>query len=62
MNMQMRISSYRHRSSINLSFDITGSITKCHNDSPGLTLADLWLLQDFSAIFYAFIKIYEYAN
>ena len=62
MNIQMRLFSYRPKSSINLSYDITGSITKYHNDSLGLTLTDLWLLQDFSAILYVFIKIYEYAN
>ena len=48
--------------SINLSYDITGSITKCHNDSLGLKEAYLWIFYDFSVIFNIFIKIHEYEN
>ena len=62
MNMQMRLFSYRTRSSIYMSYDITGSITKCHNDILGLKLVYLWGFKDFSAIFYFFININEYAN
>ena len=29
--------------SINLSYDITGSITQCHSDSLGLKLVCLWI-------------------
>ena len=60
--MQMRSFSYRTRSSINSSFDITGSITKCHNDSLGLKLVHLLIFKDSSAIFHVFMKINEYAN
>ena len=59
MNMQMRYFSYRTRSSIDLSYNITGTITKCHNDSLGLKLVHLWNFKDFFAIF---MKINEYAN
>ena len=40
MNMQMRKEKFslRPMTSIHLSYDITGSITKCHNDSLGLKL------------------------
>ena len=48
----MRYFSYRTRSSIDLSYDITGSITKCHNDSLGLKLVHLWNFKDFSVIFH----------
>ena len=48
--------------SINLLYDITGSITKCHNNSLGLKLVDLSICNDFSVIFNVFIKIHEYAN
>ena len=48
--------------SINLSYDITGSITKCHNDSLGLKLVYLGTFNDFSVIFNVFFKIHEYAN
>ena len=41
----------RTRSSINLSYDITGSITKCHNDSLGLILVHLWIFKYFSPFF-----------
>ena len=51
MNMQMRYFSFRTRSSIDLSYNITGSITKCHNDSLGLKLVHLWKFRDFFAIF-----------
>ena len=49
MNMQMRRFSYRPRSSIHLSYNITGSTTKCQNDSLGLKLVYLW-------IFYVFLS------
>ena len=44
------IFSYRTTSSINSSYDITGSILnkkKCHNDSLDLKLVHLWLFKDF---------------
>ena len=47
MNMQMRYFSYRPRSSINVLFYITGSITKCQNDSLGLKLVYLWIFNVF---------------
>ena len=47
INVQMRYFSYRTRSSIDLSYDITGSITKCHSDSLGLKLFHLWVFKDF---------------
>ena len=53
---------YRTRSSINLSYDITGSITKCHNGSLGLKLVHLWIFKDFFAILHIFIRINEYAK
>ena len=59
MNMQMRQFSFRPMTSIHLSYAITGSITKCHNDSFGLKLVYLLILND---IFNVFIKIHEYAN
>ena len=48
--------------SINLSYDITGSRTKCHNDSLGLKEVYLWIFYDISVFFIVFIKIHEYAN
>ena len=60
--MQMRKCSYRPRSSINFPYDITGSITKCQNDSLGLKSVYLWIFIDFSVIFNVFIKIHEYTN
>ena len=48
--------------SINLSYDVIGSITNCHNDSLGLKLVYLWILTFFYVIFYVFIKIHEYAK
>ena len=48
--------------SINMSYDITGSITKCHNDRLGLKLVYLWMFYYFSVILNVFIKIHEYAN
>ena len=48
--------------SIKLSYDITGSRKKCHNDSLGLKEAYLWIFYDFSVIFNIFIKIHEYEN
>ena len=62
MNIQMRRFSYRPRSSIHLSYNITGSTTKCQNDSLGLKLVYLWIFYVFSVIFNVFIKIHEYAN
>ena len=59
MNMQMRYFSYRTRSSIDLSYNITGSITKCHNDCLGLKLVHLWNFKDFLPFF---MKINEYTN
>ena len=59
MNVQMRQFSYRTRASINLSYDITGSITKCHNGSLDLKLVHLWILKTFLPFS---IKINEYAN
>ena len=47
MNMQMRRFSYRPRSSIHLSYNITGSTTKCQNDSLGLKLVYLWIFPFF---------------
>ena len=49
--------------SIHLLYDITGSITKYHNDSLGMKVVYLWILTiDFSVLFNVFIKIHEYAN
>ena len=48
--------------SINLLYDITGSITKCHNYSLVLKYGVLWIFNYFSVIFNVFIKIHEYAN
>ena len=48
--------------SIHLSDDITGSKTKCHNDSLGLKLVYLWIFNDFSVIFNVSIKVHEYTN
>ena len=48
--------------SIDLSYDITGSITKCHNDRLGLKLVYLWIFNNFCVIFKVFIKVHEYAN
>ena len=57
----MRSFSFRRMTSINLSYAITGSITKCHNDS--LDLKEIYgLFYEFSVIFNVFIKIHEYAN
>ena len=60
----MGLFSNRTRSSINLSNDITGSITKCHNGSFGLKLVHLWVFKDFFILpfFHILIKINEYAN
>ena len=63
MNMQMISFSFRRMTSINLSYDITGSITKCHNDSLDLKEVYLWIyFYDFTVIFNVFIQINEYAN
>ena len=46
--------------SINFSYDISGPIIKCHNDSLGLKFIFLWILTIFfSVIFNVFIKIHE---
>ena len=59
----MRSFSFWRMTSINLSYDITGSITQCHNDSLDLKEVYLWILfYDFTVIFNVFIKIHEYAN
>ena len=59
----MRSFSFRRMTSINLSYDITGSITKCHSDSLDLKEVYLWgFFYDFSVIFNVFFKIHEYAN
>ena len=47
---------------MNFPYDITGSITKCQNDSLGLKSVYLWIFNDFSVIFNVFIKIHEYTN
>ena len=60
--MQMRSFSYRPRSSINVSYNITGSITKCQNDSLVLKLVYYGFLTLFLSFFDVFIKIHEYAN
>ena len=45
-------------------YGITGAITSCHNDSFGPNFVYIGILKPFffSAIFYVFIKIHEYAN
>ena len=57
----MRSFSFRCMTSINLLYDITGSITKCHNDSLDLKVVYRFFY-DFSVMFDVFIKIHEYAN
>ena len=57
MNMQMRLSSYRASSSINLSNDITGSITECHNGSLGTKLVHLWIFNDVLPFFIFSLKL-----
>ena len=47
--------------SINLSYDMIGSITNFHNDTLGLKLAYLLISTFFSVIFDVFINIHEYA-
>ena len=44
MNMQMRYFSSRPMTSVHLSYDITGSIAKCHKDSLGMKLVNYRLL------------------
>ena len=48
--------------SIHLPYACTGLMTKCYNDSLGLKLVYLWIINDFSFIFDVFIKIHEYDN
>ena len=49
--------------STDLSYDITGSIRKCHNDSLGGPEIGLFMdFNDFNVIFHVFIKIHEYEN
>ena len=62
MNMQMISFLYRPMTSIHLSYDITGSITKCHIDSLVLKLVLLMVSQCFFCHFNVFIKIHEYVN
>ena len=57
MNMQMRLSSHRASASINLSYDITGSTTKCQNDGLGLKLVHLKILNDFLPFFIVSLKL-----
>ena len=59
MNLQMKYFSYRIRLSINVSYDISGSITKCHNDSLGLKLVHLRI---FAIFLFFFMQINEGAN
>ena len=47
MNMQIKQLSFWPMTSINLLYDIIGSITKCHNDSFDLKLVYLWIFNDF---------------
>ena len=63
MNILMRSFSFRRMPSMNLSYDITRSITKCHNDTLDLKKSLFMdFFYDFSVIFNVFIKIHEYAN
>ena len=48
--------------SIDLLYDITGSITKCNNYSLGLKIVYLWTSNEFSVSFNVFITIHDYAN
>ena len=48
----MRSFSFRRMTSINLSYDITGSITKCHNDS--LDLKEVYVLFTIFLSFFMF--------
>ena len=47
MNILMRSFSFRRMPSMNLSYDITGSVTKCHNDTLDLKEVYLWIFYDF---------------
>ena len=60
--MQMRKFSFKPMTLLNLSNDITGSISKYHNNSLGLKIVCLWIFNDFSVIFNVFIKIHECAK
>ena len=60
--MQMKYFLYRTGSSINLSYDITDSITKCHNDSLGLKLVHFSIFKYVLPFSFIFMKINEYAN
>ena len=61
MNMKMKFS-FRRMASIHLSYDITGSIIKWHNDSLGLKEIYGIFERFFLSFFNVFIKIHEYAN
>ena len=60
--MQIRKLSFWPMTSINLSYGIIGSITKCHNDSFDLKFSSFIDFKRFSVIFTVFIKFHEYAN
>ena len=60
--MQIRLLSFRPMTSINLSYDIIGSITKCHNDSFDLKLVYSCNFNDFLSFFNVFLKIHAYIN
>ena len=49
--MQMRVSSFRAMTSIQLSYGITGSITKRQIDTLGLKIVHCLDFNDFSVIF-----------
>ena len=48
--------------SITLTYDITGSIAKCRNDSLGLKLVYTWIFTDLLLYSNVFINIHEYAK
>ena len=56
MNMQMTLFLFRPLTSIHLSYDITGSIGKCHSGSLGLELVYLWISNVLSAILKFLLK------
>ena len=41
---------------MNLSYEITGSITKCHNGILNLKLVNLWIFNDFLPFFIFSLK------
>ena len=52
----MRLFSFRPTTVLILSYAITGSIAKCHNDILGLKLVYLWIFKDVFVIFNVYIK------